>query len=50
MSSEDLKDWKEEVSIGDLECKMQPLKLLILALTIKENWKQVGINHVPYIK
>ena len=50
MSSEDLKDWKEEVSIGDPECKMQPLKLSILALTIKENWKQVGINHVPYIK
>ena len=50
MSSEDLKDWKEEVSIGDLECKMQPLKLSILALTIKENWKQVGIDHVLYIK
>ena len=23
MSSEDLKDWKEEVSIGDPECQMQ---------------------------
>ena len=50
MSSEDLKDWKEEVSIGDPECQMQRLKLSILAVTIKENWKQVGINHVPYIK
>ena len=50
MSSEDLKDWKEEVSIGDPECQMQRLKLSILAVTIKENWKQVGINHVPYIE
>ena len=50
MSSEDLKDWKEEVSIGDPECQMQRLKLSILAVTIKENWKQVGINHVLYIQ
>ena len=50
MNSEDLKDWKEEVSIGDPECQMQRLKLSILAVTIKENWKQVGINHVLYIQ
>ena len=50
MSSEDLKDWKEEVSIRDPECQMQRLKLSILAVTIKKNWKQVRINHVPYIK
>ena len=46
MSSEDLKDWKEEVSIGDPECQMQWLKLSILAVTIKENWNQVGIDQV----
>ena len=50
MSSEDLKYWEEEVSIEDPECQMQQLKLSILPVTIKENWKQVGINHVPYIK
>ena len=50
MSSEDLKDWKEEVSIVDPECQMQRLKLSILAVTIKENWNQVGIDHVLYIK
>ena len=50
MSPEDLKAWKEEVSTADPECQMQRLKLLILAVTIKENWKQVGINHVPYIR
>ena len=37
MSSEDRKDWKEEVSIGDPECQMQRWKLSILAVTIKEN-------------
>ena len=37
MSSEDRKDWKEEVSIGDPECQMQRSKLSILAVTIKEN-------------
>ena len=31
MSSEDLKDWKEEASIGDAECQMQRLKLSIFA-------------------
>ena len=31
MSSEDLKDRKEEVSIGNPECQMQQLKLSILA-------------------
>ena len=49
MSTEDLKDWKE-VSIGYPECQMQRLKLSILAVTIKENWKQVGMNNLPYIK
>ena len=49
-SPEDLKAWKEEVSTADPECQMQRLKLLILAVTIKENWKQVGINNVPYIR
>ena len=46
MNSEELKDWKEEVSIGDPECQMQRLKLSLLGVTIKENWKQVEINHV----
>ena len=36
MSSEDLKDCTEEVSTGDPECQMQRLKLLILAVTIRE--------------
>ena len=38
MSSEDLKDWKAEVSIGDATIE----KLSILAVTIEENWKRVG--------
>ena len=37
MNSEELKDWMEEVSIGDPECQMQRLKLSLLGVTMKEN-------------
>ena len=50
MSSEDLKDWKEEASIGDAECQMQRLKLSIFANNSMINQSDRDLDHKSSIR
>ena len=50
MSSEDLKDWKEEASIGDAECQMQRLKLSIFANKSMINQSDRDLDHKSSIR